>query len=284
MVRKRNSIWKQTLAHLAKDRAAMIGMIGTAALILLSILAPYIIRSGAAEMDLAHINSLPSLEHLMGTDALGRDYLSRLLYGGRYSLGLGILASFSSFLIGVTVGSIAGYFGGWVDNGIMRVCDILQAIPPLMVSIIVSISFGTGYAVTILALALGGCTNGIRMTRAQFLSVRKSVYIDAARTINCGTGRIMFKHILPNISSPMLLDFTMKISRMIQIAAGLSVIGLGVKPPTPEWGAMLSAGRDNIRYYPHLVIFPGLFIIATSICINLLGDGLRDALAPKLKN
>jgi len=281
--RKKEGMWKQVFKRLMKDRAAMIGLIGVAVIILISICAPILTSYSPEEMDLTRLNSGPSWEHPMGTDALGRDYMSRLFYGGRYSLVLGISSSFLSVLIGIIIGSIAGYFGNWVDNIIMRLCDIIQAIPGVMISIIISLALGTGYWVTIAALAIGGCSHGIRMTRAQVLSVRKSEYLDAARTVNCGSIRIMFKHILPNTMSPMLLDFTMRIANMIQFSAGLSVIGLGVQAPTPEWGAMLSAGRNVIRTYPHLVMFPGLFIFAISFFINLFGDGLRDALDPKLK-
>lgn len=280
---KKEGMWKRTFKRLSKDKMAMIGLIGVLLMILISILAPYITKYSPEEMILTEINSSPSWAHPMGTDALGRDYMSRLLYGGRFSIGLGVSSSLLSILIGIVIGSVAGYFGGWVDNTVMRLCDIIQAIPGVMISIIISLVLGTGYFVTIVALAIGGCSHVIRMTRAQVLSVRKSEYLDAAKTVNCGSGRIMFKHILPNVMSPMLLDFTMRIANMIQFSAGLSVIGLGVQQPTPEWGAMLSAGRNYIMTYPHLVIFPGLFIFAISFFINLFGDGLRDALDPKLK-
>jgi peptide/nickel transport system permease protein len=276
-------MWKQTFKRLLKDRVAMIGLIGVILLMLLAVLAPLLTPYSPTKMGVAPALSGPTWDHIFGADKQGRDFLTRLLYGGRYSLLLGISSSFFAVLSGIVIGSLAGYFGGWVDNVIMRVCDIIQSIPGVMISIIVSLALGTGFGVTIIALAVGGCSHSIRMTRAQVMSVRKSEYLDAARSINCSSGRIMFRHILPNVISPMLLDFTMKIAQMIQFSAGLSVIGLGIQPPTPEWGAMLSEGRNYITTSPHLVIFPGLFIFAISIFINLLGDGLRDALDPKLK-
>lgn len=281
--RKKEGMRKQVIDRLKNDKIAMIGLIGVVLLVILSIIAPVITKYGPEYMDLYNMNSGPSWAHPFGTDALGRDYLTRLLYGGRYSLALGISSSFLSMFIGVVLGSIAGYFGKRADDIIMRMCDIIQSIPALMISIIISLTLGNGYVATILALAVGGFSYSTRLTRAQVLSVRKLEYLDAAKTVNCGVVKIMFKHTLPNVMSPMLLDFTMKIAHMIQISAGLSVIGLGVQPPTPEWGAMLSAGRNYILTYPHLVIFPGLFIFAISFFINLFGDGLRDALDPKLK-
>ncbi|MDR3304538.1 MAG: ABC transporter permease [Clostridiales Family XIII bacterium] len=283
MRQKKEGMWKQTLKRLSKDKMAMLGLVGIVVLVFVAIVAPYITPYSYETMDTLNMNVGPSWQHLLGTDTLGRDYLSRLLYGSRYSLVLGISSSFLAVFLGIVIGAIAGFFGRWADNAIMRMCDIIQAIPGVMIAIVVSLMLGNGYWVTIWALAIGGCSHGIRMTRAQVMSVRSSEYLDAARTVNCSTFRIIVKHILPNAMSPMLLDFTMRIANMIQFSAGLSVIGLGVQPPTPEWGAMLSAGRDFIRSSPHLVIFPGLFIFAISFFINIFGDGLRDALDPKLK-
>lgn len=280
--RKKEGMWRQTFKRLFHDRVAMIGFIGIVVLVLLAIFAPVLTPYAPDQMDFAS-KEAPSLAHLMGTDELGRDYLTRLLYGARYSLTLGILSAFFAVLLGVVLGAIAGYYGAWVDNVFMRFCDIVQSVPGVVISIIISLALGTGYVVTICALALGGCTHSMRLMRAQVMAVRSSEYLDAAKTINCGTGRIIFGHILPNAISPLLLDFTMKIAQMIQFSAGLSVIGMGVQPPTPEWGAMVSAARDYIKTSPHLIIFPGLFIFAISLFINFFGDGLRDAMDPKLK-
>lgn len=280
---KKEGMWKQTFQRLVKDKLAMVGLIGVAVLILLSLLAPVITPYGIEEMDFDAIKASPSLAHLMGTDSLGRDYLTRLLYGGRYSLLLGICSSLLATAIGIVLGAIAGYYGKWIDGLIMRICDIIQSIPAMLISIIISLVLGNGYGVTIVALALGGFSYSTRLTRAQVMSVRNSEYLNAAKSINCSVVRILFRHTLPNVMSPMLLDFTMKIAQMIQLSAGLSVIGLGVQAPTPEWGAMLSNGRNLIQTCPHLVIFPGVFIFAISLFINMFGDGLRDALDPKLK-
>lgn len=279
---QKEGMWKQTFKRVFHDKVAMIGFIGIVVLVLLAILAPVLTPYHPDQMDFAS-KEAPSLAHLMGTDELGRDYLTRLLYGARYSLTLGIASAFFAVFIGVVLGAIAGYYGSWVDNAFMRFCDIVQSIPGVVISIIISLALGTGYVVTIFALALGGCTHSMRLMRAQVMAVRSSEYLDAAKTINCGTGRIIFGHIMPNVISPLLLDFTMKIAQMIQFSAGLSVIGMGVQPPTPEWGAMVSAARDFIKTSPHMIIFPGLFIFAISLFINFFGDGLRDAMDPKLK-
>lgn len=279
---KKEGMWKQTFKRVSHDRLAMIGLAGIVFLVLLAIFAPVLTPYSPDQLDFAS-KEAPSLAHLMGTDELGRDYLTRLLYGARYSLTLGIASAFFAVLIGVILGAIAGYYGAWVDNIFMRFCDIVQSIPGVVISIVISLALGTGYVVTIFALALGGCTHSMRLMRAQVMSVRSSEYLDAARTINCGTGKIIFGHIMPNVISPLLLDFTMKIAQMIQFSAGLSVIGMGVQPPTAEWGAMVSAARDYIKTSPYLIIFPGLFIFAISLFINFFGDGLRDAMDPKLK-
>ena len=183
----------------------------------------------------------------------------------------------------IVLGSLAGYFGGWVDNVVLRICDVVQAIPGILLSIVISAVLGPGFFNTILALAIGGIPSGIRLTRAQILSVRSEEYLEAAASVNCSSMRIMFSHILPNILSPLIVGFTMGIGNTIMLASSLSFIGLGVQPPAPEWGAMLSAGRDFIRNYPWQIIFPGIFVFVTVLSINLFGDGLRDALDPKMK-
>ena len=280
---KKKSLFVMTCKRVWHDPTAMIGLIGAIVMIILAILAPVICKYTPTEMDLMAIKQAPSATHIFGTDELGRDVFARCIYGGRYSIALGIMASGLSIIIGVVLGSLAGYYAGAVDVIIMRFCDIIQSIPAMVISIIVSLVLGNGYIVTVFALAFGGFTFSTWLMRGQVLSVRTAEYLDAARTINCSSGRIMFKHILPNTFSPLLLQFTMQISHMIQLSASLSVVGLGVQPPTPEWGAMLSSGRNLMTNYPHLVIFPGLCIFLISLLVNMFGDGLRDALDPKLK-
>ena len=282
-VGRKEGIVIQTIRRLRTNSTAMFGLIVLALLILLSVFAPVIAPYHYTEMDMLQLNAAPSLKHLFGTDSLGRDILSRLIYGGRYSIFLGFSASVLSMAAAIVLGSLAGYFGGWVDNVVLRICDVVQAIPGILLSIVISAVLGPGFFNTILALAIGGIPSGIRLTRAQILSVRSEEYLEAAASVNCSSMRIMFRHILPNILSPLIVGFTMGIGNTIMLESSLSFIGLGVQPPAPEWGAMLSAGRDFIRNYPWQIIFPGIFVFVTVLSINLFGDGLRDALDPKMK-
>lgn len=281
--RKKESMWKQVFKRLLTNPSATIGLAILAILIILAILAPYITRYSFEEMDLLHMNATPSRDHWFGTDSLGRDCFSRILYGGRFSLSLGIISALASTMVAIVLGSMAGYFGGIVDNLIMRLCDILQSIPGMLLSIIISATLGVGFTNTIIALSVGGIAGGIRLLRGQILGIRKEEYLEAATTVNCSSTRIMFRHILPNALSATIVGVTMGMGNTIMVAASLSYIGLGVQPPDPEWGAMLSSGRDVFRKYPHIMLFPGIFIFITVLCFNLFGDGLRDAMDPKLK-
>ncbi len=280
---KKNSLGKQTLKRLFSNKGAVVGLVIVIVIILLSIFAPLIAPYSITDMDMAYRFAGPSKEHWFGCDSTGRDILSRLLYGGRFSLQIGFIASGAAALLGIVIGSVSGYFGGKVDNIIMRILDIIQAIPGMLLSIAISAVLGNGLYETIIALAIGNLSTMSRVLRGSILSVRKSEYIDAAITDNSSHLRIIRKHILPNSIAPLIVQVTMGCAHVILTAATLSFIGLGVQPPDPEWGAMLSAGRDYIRDYPHLTLFPGLAIMLTVLSLNLLGDGLRDALDPKQK-
>ncbi|MCD8015388.1 MAG: ABC transporter permease [Lachnospiraceae bacterium] len=282
--KKRNGTGSQVIRRLSKNRLAMFGLIVLAIIVLICVFAPITAPYGPNDYDLQMIYATPCLKHPFGTDALGRDILSRLIYGGRYSLALGLCGAGFGMIAGCVLGCMAGYFGGICDNLIMRACDVLSAIPGQLLSIVISCVLGGGFFNTVLALCIGGIPGKVRLLRAQILSVRNVEYIEAAQSYNCSSAKTMFQHILPNTYAPLLVNLTMEIGGTIMAAAGLSFIGLGVQPPTPEWGAMLSAGRDYIRQYPHLIVFPGLVIMVTVYAINLFGDGLRDALDPKMKH
>lgn len=281
---RKSSELRRVFRQFSKNKAAMAGLIIFVLEILLAILAPWITPYNYAAMDMSSQFALPSLTHPFGCDDVGRDILARILYGARYSLSLGIIAALASNLIGMVVGAVAGFMGGWVDNIIMRICDVIQAIPGMLLVIILAALFEPGFSNTIFALTFSLITYPARLIRGQLLKERGNEYVEAEQSINASKARIIFSHLIPNCMSPLIVNTTMGIASRITFAASLSFIGLGVQPPTPEWGAMLSSARDFMRRAPHLVIFPGLAIALTVLSLNLMGDGLRDALDPKLKN
>lgn len=278
------SAMKLAAKRLLKNKAAVAGILIVLFLATLAIAAPWIIPYDYTEIDIARAYQKPCAEHLFGTDDLGRDIFSRILYGGRYSLRLGIMTVAVALVVGVFIGSLAGFFGGAVDMLIMRTLDIISSIPGMLLSIVVAAVLGTGFNNTVVALAIGGIAGYARMIRAQILSVRQKEYLEAATAINCSNARIIVKHVLPNTLSPLIVNATMQCASTLLAAAALSYIGLGVQPPEPEWGAMLSGARDYVRTYPYMLIFPGLFIMTVVVSLNMFGDGLRDALDPKLKD
>lgn len=281
---KKKSLFLETLQRTVKSSSSKFGILLFGLILLFCLAGPLFMPYGFNDMDLATINSGPSLRHPCGTDSLGRDLMTRLAYGGRYSLALGIFTSFLGNMTGVILGSFAGYFEGKTEYIVMRIMDIWTSIPGMLLCILISATLGSGFFFTVLALAVGTVPNAVRLTRAQIMRERGKEYLEAAQSINCRKIKIMFKHLLPNVIAPVIVCMTMNIGMTITMAAALSYIGLGVQPPTPEWGAMLSAGRNYIRTFPHLIMFPGILIALTVLCINLLGDGLRDALDPKLRS
>ena len=225
----------------------------------------------------------PSLEHPFGTDQYGRDIWLRVLYGARYSLSVGIVAVAVSLLIGGVLGILAGYMGGWVEGVIMRLCDIFSSIPSMLLAICISTAFGANMFILMISVGVVSVPAFARVARASVMTVRDQEFIEAARAIGAGKVHIMFRHILPNSLAPIIVQVTMRVGSAIITAASLSFLGLGVPAPAPEWGAMLSEGRTFIRDYSYMTLFPGLAIVLTVLSINLIGDGLRDAMDPKLK-
>lgn len=281
---RKNSEFLRVLRQLSKNKAAMVGLVIFVIEVIVAILAPLIAPYDYSMMDMMNCFATPSLAHPFGCDDMGRDIFSRVLIGARYSISSGVLAVGFALVIGMAIGAVAGFFGGWVDNLVMRLLDVIQAIPGMVMMIVISAVLGPGFVNTIIAMAFGSIPGMARMLRAQMLKVRENEYIEAAVSINCSKLRIVMSHLLPNCMSPMIVQATMGVAQTITLCAGLSFIGLGVQPPTPEWGAMLAAARQFIRQAPHLVIFPGVAIAITVLALNLMGDGLRDALDPKLKN
>lgn len=281
---QKTSMFTETMKRIIKSPSAKVGAVLFVVMVLACVCAPLIAPYGTNDMDLFNLSAGPSAKHIMGTDVMGRDIFSRLLYGGRYSIALGICTSLFGGLVGIVLGSIAGYFGGTVETIIMRLMDIWSSLPSMLLCILISSALGAGFFNTILALTVGAVPGNVRMIRAQILAERSKEYLEAAESINCYKASIMFRHLLPNVISPLIVGMTMSIGGTITMSASLSYIGLGVQPPTPEWGAMLSDARAHILQSPHMMLFPGLFIAITILAINLLGDGVRDALDPKLRD
>ena len=281
---RRQGQFGQVMHRLRKNKIAMVGLVIMILLIIMALLSPYMTPYDYAKTSKADRYATPSWQHLFGCDGMGRDILSRIMYGARASLWLGLMSTLVATVIGVLLGSLVGYYGGKEDNIVMRIPDIIQAIPGMLLSIAISAALGSGIGNTILALSIGGVPMTVRLLRGSILTVRKQEYIEAAEKINCSKWRVITSHILPNSIAPVIVSVTMGIGNTILQAASLSYIGLGVQPPTPEWGAMLSEGKSMITKYPHLCIFPGLAIMLVVLCLNMLGDGLRDAMDPKLKN
>jgi peptide/nickel transport system permease protein len=280
---KKQNQFLAIMKRLRMNTGAMIGLTVFLILVILGILAPVIAPYNYAKIDIMNANLPPSLDHLCGTDQVGRDIFSRLLIGIRYSLTLGIGATILGTAAGLVFGSIAGFFGGVVDEALMRLTDVIQSIPGQILHVAVACAIGTGYWKCIIVLAITGISGSARMIRAQIMQIRNMEYVEAASVTNCSNTKIIIKHLLPNAFSPILVSMTMGIGSTIMMAAGLAYLGLGVQPPTPEWGAMLSEGRDYLAKYPWMCIFPGVLIMITVLALNLFGDGLRDALDPKLK-
>jgi peptide/nickel transport system permease protein len=282
-------VWKQShgsldlLKRLAKNKAAIIGLSIIFFLLVVAVFAPFIAPFRYDVMDADNILKAPTSNHLFGTDELGRDIFSRVVYGARYSLSMGILSMLMSATVGMFFGAIAGYFGGIIGNLVMRATDVMQALPGLLMVIVISSVLGTGFFNTILALSISAIPMYTRMMRASILTVRAEEYIEAVVAINCSHTRIIIGHIIPNTLSPIIVSATMNIAGTIMAAAALSFVGLGIQPPTPEWGAMLAGARNYIRDYNYMIIFPGIVLALAVLSFNLLGDGLRDALDPKLK-
>ena len=283
-VKKRRSKFGEIVHRLTKNRAATISVFVIIIIILVAIFAQYIAPYDYAEQDYSLSFAKPSKEHLLGCDQLGRDILSRLIYGTRQSLQLGVLATGIAAVIGIILGAIAGYYGGWVDTLIMRLMDIYQSIPMFLLCVTLAAVMGPSLRNAVLAIGISMVPMPTRLTRASILTVRNQEYIEAARIINAKPLRVILSHILPNAIAPVIVSITMTIGMNILSGACLSFIGLGAQPPIPEWGAMVADARTIMRDHSTLALYPGLCIMITVLAFNLLGDGLRDALDPRLKN
>ena len=272
-------VWKR----LRKSKTAMLGLIIIAIIVFMAVFADFVAPYRYDEPNYNEIFAYPSAAHLMGTDDLGRDIFSRIIYGARVSLVIALMSVTISIVCGVTLGVTAAYFGGTYETVVMRLLDGFMAVPSLLLAISISSALGNGQLQTAIAIAISNIPTFARVSRASVITVKETEYVEAATSIGANNRRIILKHILPNALSPIFVQATLSIVNAILTIAMLSFIGLGIEPPTPEWGCMLSQGKAYIRDFWPVVTFPGVMIMITVISFNMLGDGLRDALDPRLK-
>ncbi len=274
---------RSVLRRLTRDRAALAGLVGILLLVALALAAPLLAPHDPSAQHPYERLASPNLTFPLGTDNLGRCLLSRLLYGARLSLASAGAASLLVLVIGVSVGALAGYAGGWVDMAIMRVVDLLLAFPLLVLALAITGFIGVGLGSVLIGVASVWWASYARVVRGLVLSLRERPFVEAARALGASPARIIIRHVLPHVLPPVIVLATLELGSMLLVISGLNFLGLGVQPPTPEWGAMLNDGRPFLRSAPQLMIYPGLVISFAVMACNLLGDGLRDALDPRLQ-
>ena len=288
-----NSLWRNALRHLLKKRSAVVGLVMLGLLVLIAIFAPVIATYDPTKiLDDAKRNTPPcihllgcpanQIEHFFGIDGNSRDFFSRVIFGSRLSLQIGVVCVSFAIVVGTLLGAVAGYVGGWFDNLVMRIMDVLLAFPSLLLAIAIVAVLGPGLINTLLAISIVSTPQYARIVRASVLSIKELDFVTADRALGASNFHILFQRILPNAMTPLIVQGTLGIATAILDAAALSFLGLGAQPPTPEWGLMLGEERNNLFNAPHLLFIPGIAIVITVLGFNLLGDGLRDALDPRL--
>ncbi|MFN2362904.1 MAG: nickel transporter permease [Halarsenatibacteraceae bacterium] len=280
---EKKSPWSEAWRRLKTNKSAMFGLTIVIILIITAIFAPLIAPYDPVKPNIVDRMQGPSFTHWLGTDNFGRDIFSRLVYGSRISLYVGFIAVGIGAVFGGIIGATGGYFGGKIDNIIMRLMDVMLAIPRIILAIAIVAVLGTNITNVMVAVGISIVPRYARVVRGTVLSYREEEFVEAAKAIGASDARIIFENILPNSMAPIIVQSTLGIAKAILDAATLSFLGLGVQPPTPEWGTMLSQGRQFMRTAPHLTIFPGLAIVIVVISLNLFGDGLRDSLDPKMR-
>lgn len=282
---KKQSQVKEIWGRMRKNHAAMIGLVIFVIIVLIAIFADVIVpyEYGITQVAKNRLQP-PSGAHLFGTDGYGRDVFARVIHGSRVSLLIGLATSVFSLVFGGLLGAAAGYYGGKVDSIIMRACDIIMSIPGMLLALAIIAALGPSLFNLLIAITISSIPGMVRLVRSTILTVVEQDFIEAAHSYGSSDFRIIMKYILPNALGPIIINTTMSIASMILSAAGLSFIGLGIQPPQPEWGAMLSDAREFMHDAPYLLCFPGFAIVLTALSLNLIGDGLRDALDPKLKD
>jgi len=283
-VSKTQSQFRRIMKQLLRNRRAVVGGIVLLIIVFMAILAPYVTTHDPVKQNIRNQLQPPSREHFFGTDQFGRDIYSRVIYGARLSLRVGFLAISFALVVGCFLGLVSGYYGGWLDMIVMRVIDILLALPGFLLALSIVAALGPGLENVIMAIGVSYIPSFARMMRSAVLATRELDYVDAAQALGASDWRIIFQHILPNSISPIIVLTTLSMAGAFLSAAGLSFLGMGAQPPTPEWGSMIATARPFIRVSHWAVTVPGLAIFITVMCLNLVGDGLRDALDPRLKN
>ena len=277
------SFWKDVFTRFNKNKLALVGLVLLFLLIVMAVVGPMVSGYTYDQTNLTNANQPPSAEHLFGTDDLGRDVFTRVWYGARISISIGLAAALIDLFIGVIYGGIAGYKGGRTDNILMRFADILSGIPYLLLVILLMVVLGNNIGTMILAMCITGWINMSRIVRGQVLSLKSQEYVLAAKTLGASTTRIMGKHLIPNSMAPILVTMTLTIPNAIFTESFLSYLGLGLSAPIASWGTMASEGLPALQYYPWRLFFPAILISLTIFAFNVVGDGLRDALDPRLR-
>lgn len=281
---KKTSQAKEIWRRFRKSKTAMLGLCLLIFVLCIAIFADVITPYESAIAQSANRLDSPSTAHIFGTDELGRDLFARIVHGSRYSLLIGISTSVLALVIGGLLGAVAAYYGGWVDNIIMRLTDVVMTVPPILLSLAVVAALGGSLRNLLIAITISCVPSMLRLVRSVVLGVVDEDYIEAARSYGASDMRIILKYVIPNALGPIIVTTTMNVANMILSAAGLSFLSLGVQPPAPEWGALLSDAKTYMFTAPHLLYIPGIFIVIAALSFNLAGDGLRDALDPKLKD
>jgi peptide/nickel transport system permease protein len=282
-VKSSPSEWRIAWRMLRRNPVAMAGLAGLVLLVLAVLLAPWLAPHNPTALNYDHLLEPPSAAHWFGTDDLGRDIFSRVLWGGRESLRVGFMAIAIAISGGALVGLVSGFYGGRVDMVIQRIVDVMLAFPTILLLLSIVAALGPSLQTVLIALGISSIPGYSRLVRGSVLAAKNFEYVTAARIVGATNGRIMLRHILPNVVAPIIIYSTLGLGSAIIATAGLSYIGLGAQPPSPEWGAMLNTGRSYLRDAWWMSVFPGLGIFAAVLCVNLLGDGLRDALDPRLR-
>lgn len=281
---KKTNQMKEIWRRFRKSKTAMLGLCLLIFVLSIAIFADVITPYENAISQSADRLDSPSAAHIFGTDELGRDLFARIVHGSRYSLLIGVSTSVLALVIGGLLGAIAAYYGGWVDNIIMRLTDVVMTVPPILLSLAVVAALGGSLRNLLIAITISCVPSMLRLVRSVVLGVVDEDYIEAARSYGASDMRIILKYVIPNALGPIIVTTTMNVANMILSAAGLSFLSLGVQPPAPEWGALLSDAKTYMFTAPHLLYIPGIFVVIAALSFNLAGDGLRDALDPKLKD